>query len=124
MSDPKFKVGDVLRYHWGETALFRVDHVSVNHGGFDHRYYGRHVMGGTQGAYEENCRPASAKDLLVWVFHRGKDPKPLEPFVVKHYVGDERCELKGNGFDGLELGADRAEAERFVAWLNKHLRLP
>jgi hypothetical protein len=43
-------------------------------------------------------------------------------FVVKHYTGDERPILKGNGFDGLELGADREEAEAFVAWVNDKLR--
>lgn len=45
----------------------------------------------------------------------------LEPFIVKHYSGDERPILKGNGFDGLEIGTDRAEAEEFVNWINKAL---
>jgi hypothetical protein len=42
----------------------------------------------------------------------------MEPFVVKHYSADERPTLKGNGFDGLEIGEDREEAERFVAFVN------
>lgn len=46
----------------------------------------------------------------------------IEPFIVKHYSEDERPTLKGNGFDGLEIGADREEAERFVEWVNKQLR--
>lgn len=45
-----------------------------------------------------------------------------EPFAVKHYSGDERSTLKGNGFDGLEIGADREEAQAFVDWVNKLLR--
>lgn len=51
--------------------------------------------------------------------------RPLEPFSVRHYVGDDRPTLKGNGFDGLEIGENREEAEFFVAWLN-HLvsRMP
>lgn len=42
----------------------------------------------------------------------------MEPFVVKHYIADERPTIKGNGFDGLEIGEDREEAERFVAFVN------
>jgi hypothetical protein len=45
----------------------------------------------------------------------------VEPLVVKHYSGDERPTIKGNGFDGLELGADREEAEAFVSWVNEIL---
>jgi hypothetical protein len=42
----------------------------------------------------------------------------MEPFVVRHYTGEERPTIKGNGFDGLEIGEDREEAERFVAFVN------
>jgi hypothetical protein len=44
--------------------------------------------------------------------------RTIEPFVVKHYSEDERPTLKGNGFDGLEIGSDREEAEQFVAFVN------
>ena len=42
----------------------------------------------------------------------------MEPFVVKHYIADERPTVNGNGFDGLEICDDREEAERFVAFVN------
>jgi hypothetical protein len=42
----------------------------------------------------------------------------MEPFVVRHYTGEERPVIKGNGFDGLEVGETREEAERFVAFVN------
>jgi hypothetical protein len=45
----------------------------------------------------------------------------LEPFVVKHYVGTERPTIKGNGFDGLEVGTDREEAQDFVDFVNSLL---
>ena len=45
----------------------------------------------------------------------------MQPFVVKHYTEDERPTIKGNGFDGLEIGEDREEAEAFVAWINEKL---
>jgi hypothetical protein len=48
----------------------------------------------------------------------------IEPFVVKHYSSEERPSIKGNGFDGLEIGEDRAEAEEFVSWLNTRLVTP
>jgi hypothetical protein len=46
-----------------------------------------------------------------------------EPFIIKHYASDERPTLKGNGFDGLEIGTeqDRDWAEQFVAWINAKL---
>jgi hypothetical protein len=44
-----------------------------------------------------------------------------EPFVIKHYSGDERPILKGNGFDGLGIGDDREEAELFVTWVNARI---
>lgn len=43
----------------------------------------------------------------------------MEPFVVKHYSADERPTLKGNGFDGLEIGETREEAEEFVDQINR-----
>lgn len=51
------------------------------------------------------------------------DPeKPkIEPFVVRHYAGDERPIIKGNGFDGLEIGECREEAQHFVDWINAAL---
>ena len=42
----------------------------------------------------------------------------MEQFVVKHYSANERPMLKGNGFDGLEVGETREEAEIFVARVN------
>lgn len=44
-----------------------------------------------------------------------------EPFVVKHYTSESRPIIKGNGFDGLEIGEDREEAQEFVDWLNARL---
>ena len=45
---------------------------------------------------------------------------PPEPFVVRHYASDDYPSIKGNGFDGLQVGEDREEAEEFIAWVNKH----
>jgi hypothetical protein len=36
----------------------------------------------------------------------------IEPFVVKHYSSDERPSIKGNGFDGLEIGEGFGEWEQ------------
>jgi len=47
----------------------------------------------------------------------------VHPFVVRHYADDERPSIKGNGFDGLEVGEDRQEAEEFIAWINKLIRI-
>lgn len=42
----------------------------------------------------------------------------IEKFVVKHYSEDERPTIKGNGFDGLEIGIYREEAEYFINFIN------
>ena len=46
------------------------------------------------------------------------------PFFVKHYCSEERPVIKGCGFDGLEIGETREEAEEFVAYINKFLGQP
>lgn len=43
----------------------------------------------------------------------------MEPFVVKHYSADERPTIKGNGFDGLEIGEAREEAQAFIDCVNR-----
>ena len=48
---------------------------------------------------------------------------PPESFVVRHYASDDYPSIKGNGFDGLQVGEDRKEAEEFIAWVNKHCAL-
>ena len=47
----------------------------------------------------------------------------MEYFVVKHYSSDERPTVKGHGFDGLEVGEERWEAEEFADFLNGLLDL-
>jgi len=49
------------------------------------------------------------------------ESKKPHPFVVKHYSSDERPMIKGNGFDGLEIGENRQEAEEFIAWINERI---
>lgn len=41
----------------------------------------------------------------------------IEPFVVKQY--DDVCIVKGNGFDGQELGTERDDAEDFIGFVNR-----
>ena len=47
-----------------------------------------------------------------------KEMNANEQFIVKHYSGDERPTLKGHGFDGLEIGNNREEAQEFLDYLN------
>jgi len=42
----------------------------------------------------------------------------MEKFIIKHYSSDERPIVKGFGFDGLEIGEDREEAEEFIQFIN------
>lgn len=61
-----FKIGDILRYGSGCTALMQVNYVSEGHGGSVARYYGAQCMGGSVGAYHEKVELAGAVDLRVW----------------------------------------------------------
>ena len=63
------KIGNMLRYGSGETALMIVTHVSEGHGGALARYYGRQCMGGAVGAYHDQCTPATHADQAVWSAH-------------------------------------------------------
>ena len=65
------------------------------------------------------CAMDRARDLLAQPEPEG--PDGVHPFVVRHYTDDERPSIKGNGFDGLEIGEDRQEAEEFIAWINKRI---
>jgi hypothetical protein len=64
----KFKVGEIVRRAGGgSTALFKVTDISPDHGGKGlHRYYGRHILGGYSGAYEDELTPATKQDLRTW----------------------------------------------------------
>lgn len=46
----------------------------------------------------------------------------MEQFVVKHYSDDERPIIKGNGFDGWEVGTSREDAEEFIDFVNNLIR--
>lgn len=61
-----FKIGDILRYGSGSSALMRVSYVSVGHGGSPARYYGQHCLGGSHGAYHENVKAATEEDRRTW----------------------------------------------------------
>lgn len=77
MSDPKYKVGDVVGYHHGcygqvtqpggPTASFQIATVSKDHGGPGiHRYYGQHCLGGVVGAYEDQICDLDAVHRSRW----------------------------------------------------------
>ena len=52
-------------------------------------------------------------------------PAPFhpEPFDVRRFSTDARPFIRGNGFDGLELGENLEEANKFISWINARLSL-
>ena len=63
----KFRVGEIVRRGSGSTALFKVTDIYPDHGGKGvHRYYGRHMLGGYSGAYEDELSAATKRDLKAW----------------------------------------------------------
>ena len=63
---------------------------------------------------------------MQWIPSEQKEQPEQEQefFVVKHYSADERPTIKGNGFDGLEVGTDREDAEKFIKWVNARISTP
>lgn len=62
-----FKVGDIVRYGKGPTALMQISHTHENHGRYGaHLHYGNQCIMATVGAYDADCTPASEEDLLTW----------------------------------------------------------
>lgn len=60
---------------------------------------------------------ANREDTHVRLF-----PRIIEKFIVKHYSEDERPIIKGNGFDGLEIGSDREEAQAFIDFITNLIK--
>ncbi len=58
----KYKVGDIVRYAYGPTALMRITSISPNHGG-SIRYWGVQFYGDSMGAYEDQCRDATPAEI-------------------------------------------------------------
>lgn len=71
---PKFKVGEIVRYGHGPTAIMRIDSISVDHGGPGWtRYYGTQHFGGAVGAYEEwIARKATPEEIEAFNKERSK----------------------------------------------------
>lgn len=72
MPKAKWKVGDLIRYGDGCTALMRITNVrdmGKSFGEDRYRYYGRgfHSTGTCTGRYEKQCCEPSALDKELWV---------------------------------------------------------
>lgn len=67
MKQPRFRLGDIIRYGSGAPALMRVEHISLDHGRIgQHRYYGINITGSSIGAYEFDCKPTTDGDIVLW----------------------------------------------------------
>lgn len=73
-TDPIYKVGDIVRYNHGQTALMKITDIVARPNVKDWsgrevnsaRYYGEHCLGGSVGANHECVQAASPEDLLEW----------------------------------------------------------
>lgn len=61
----KFKIGEMVRYGGGSTALMRI--ATVSEAGGLVRYYGEQYFGGSVGAYEADCTVPSVEDFQLWM---------------------------------------------------------
>lgn len=63
--DPMYKVGEIIRYEYGPSALMQIETVVMY--GEEPRYYGLQCCGGGVGAYHRACERATDEDYRVWV---------------------------------------------------------
>ena len=106
-----FKVGDVLRYSDGGTALFIVSSVRPDHGG-QPRYYGFQYYGSSMGQYHSQCQAAGEVDMETWA-GRDKDTlvriskreRPLPPGYS--FVRTKLGELAVGREDGITVACVR-----------------
>lgn len=64
--DPIYKIGDLIRYDTGSTALLEITSVQPGHGGSVAYYHGKQCMGGSAAAYHQACELASDDDIATW----------------------------------------------------------
>jgi hypothetical protein len=61
-----YKVGDIIRYDHGPTALMKITTLRAPYGGSIARYWGVQCMGGIAGAYHEKIRATTEDDIAIW----------------------------------------------------------
>jgi len=67
MANSIYKIGDIVRYDHGQTALMKIKEISHDHGQIGQtRYYGKSFYGSAMGVYWNDCSPASSVDKMVW----------------------------------------------------------
>lgn len=93
--EPKFKVGDIVRYGDGPTALMKITQVREIGAGYCqyYRFYGDHVLRGLVGANSEDCRAPTLDDIKTWWKHNPKDD-PMQPPVAAKLYGAESARLR------------------------------
>jgi hypothetical protein len=65
-----YKIGDMVRYSEGSTALMMIESVHPDYAGpGKHRYYGIQCYGGPMGAYHDQLSLASGADKNTWDRH-------------------------------------------------------
>lgn len=59
----RFKIGQIIRYAIGPTALMRITGISEKHGGNCDRYYGVQFYGDSMGAYDSDVTEATLEEI-------------------------------------------------------------
>ncbi len=87
-----YKIGDLLRYDIGPTALMEVTNITEYDTGL-RRYYGKQCMGGSTAAGCDQVRLASRDDLATWRKHHPEESVPeAAPSSVPVAVTEEAVE--------------------------------
>lgn len=60
----KFKIGEIVRYDNGSTALMKIESVIDNGSHLGPRYYGSQFYGHAVGAYENELKIATSNEIV------------------------------------------------------------
>ncbi len=100
-----YKIGDLLRYDIGPTALMEVTNITEYDTGL-RRYYGKQCMGGSTAAGCDQVRLASRDDLATWrKYHPEESVPEAAPASVPVAVTEDVVKAAGDAFEKWMMGA-------------------
>jgi hypothetical protein len=94
----QFKIGAIVRYSSGITALMKVETVYYDEDGEgNHRYYGMQFYGATMAAYHNDIFAAKPAEVALWDEHWKKEKMVKTARVAITAINDALNNLPAKG---------------------------
>jgi hypothetical protein len=94
----QFKIGSVVRYASGITALMKIERVDYDvDGEGNHHYYGQQFYGGAMGAYHNTLYGAKPTEIHLWQENEKKEALFQALRIARSAIGDALNNLPEKG---------------------------